>query len=609
MVIESLILVASDLPQAVRADPITIVVAVVAVAATGYSYYAAKQAAKEAQRALDRNKGLNYTTRQPALTRRFVYGEARVGGIEVYIDSTGSKNEFFHFVLYWCEGPVSAIQAFQANGEDLSFDGGGLCNSGKYSGLIRVTHYTGASGQTADATAISEMADWTSDRIGIGCAYTYVRLQFDDKAFSNGVPNFSAIIQGRSDIYDPRDASTAYKTNPALCLNHYLTQPRIGPNVDYATEMNEAQLIAAANVCDESVALAAGGNEVRYKFDGVIDLGDDVETNILHFRKAMGGVVSCVGGSEWYVFAGAYVAPTFAIIPQQLRGEVRTRNKSPRREHVNTIRGTFIDPDAQYQPTSFPTVQSAIYLAEDGEEMAREIDFPHTKSVSMVQRLAKIELERERLSREVSITTDLSGLRAMPGKTASFTFPAHNFNSTPMDVLTWALAIDPQRGILCKMTLRETASSVFSWAAEENAATAGTAPTIYDPNDVPTPANFTATPEASQFIDSAGNAFTSVALSWDDPSNIYVEQGQIRIRWKKTADSNYTNSKTVSGNSTSTTISELEQATAYTFEIIFISTLDESQSDAVTTTATTNTWDGAFANVPEVIGGEEYADL
>ena len=608
MVIESLILAATEYPVVMRADPITVLVAVVAIGATGYSYYAAKQAAKDAQRALNRNKGLNYTTRQPALTRRIVYGTARVGGVEVYIASTGSKNEYFHFILYWCEGPVSAIQEFQVNGDALSFDGAGLCNAGKYNGLIRVDHYTGAAGQTADATAVSELTDWTTDHIGIGCAYSYVRLQFDDKAFSNGVPNFSALIQGRSDIYDPRDTSTAFKTNPALCLSHYLSQSRVGPNVDYANELNEAQLIAAANVCDEQVALDAGGTEDRYKFDGVIDLGDDVETNILHFRKAMGGVVSYVGG-EWYVFAGAYVVPTFVIIPQQLRGEVTTRNKSPRREHINTIRGTFIDPTAKYQPTSFPAVQNATYLSEDGEEMTREIDFPHTKSVAMVQRLAKIELERERLSREVTITTDITGIRAMPGKTVSFTFPRHGFNATPMDVLTWNISIDPSQGILCRMTLRETAASVFSWAAEENTFSQGSTPTIYDPTDVPDPANFTATPEASQFIDSDGNAFTSVALSWDDPSDIYVEQGQIRIRWKKTADPDYTNSKSVAGNSTSTTITQLEQATAYTFEIVFVSTLDEAQSTAVTTAGTTNTWDGTVANSPEVVGEEKYEDL
>ena len=106
MVIESLILAATEYPVVMRADPITVLVAVVAIGATGYSYYAAKQAAKDAQRALNRNKGLNYTTRQPALTRRIVYGTARVGGVEVYIASTGSKNEYFHFILYWCEGPV-----------------------------------------------------------------------------------------------------------------------------------------------------------------------------------------------------------------------------------------------------------------------------------------------------------------------------------------------------------------------------------------------------------------------------------------------------------------------------------------------------------------------
>ena len=56
-------------------------------------------------------------------------------------------------------------------------------------------------------------------------------------------------------LYDPRDGSTAYSTNPALVIRDYLTNASYGFAADSA-EIDDTSFQTAANVCDESITLA-----------------------------------------------------------------------------------------------------------------------------------------------------------------------------------------------------------------------------------------------------------------------------------------------------------------------------------------------------------------
>ena len=72
-------------------------------------------------------------------------------------------------------------------------------------------------------------------------------------------------------VYDIRTATSAYTTNAALCQADYLNDPLFGVDADYTTEILDAPLIEAANICEEQVALDVGGTEDRYSLNGVID--------------------------------------------------------------------------------------------------------------------------------------------------------------------------------------------------------------------------------------------------------------------------------------------------------------------------------------------------
>ena len=94
------------------------------------------------------------------------------------------------------------------------------------------------------ADLIAEVPGWDSSHRLNGIAYLYVRLQYSQEVFAQGIPNISAVVRGKK-LYDPRDGSTAYSTNAALCVRDYLAS-------DYgfecsADEINDDYFEAAAN--------------------------------------------------------------------------------------------------------------------------------------------------------------------------------------------------------------------------------------------------------------------------------------------------------------------------------------------------------------------------
>lgn len=237
-------------------DPISWVYIIVFAAAAAVSYNGMQKAKRAAQQALERTRGLIYQSRAAAFPRRIIYGRRRVGGLEIFLGTSGAKNEYMHWIFYWCEGPVNSIAQLMFNGEVLPMEvdnpNGSDVQSGKYRGFATARHRRGDGGNFLPPDEpIAQLPGWAASDLGIGCAWSWVRVKYDENVFAQGFPDVSAVIEGRKDVYDPRDGLEKYTSNVGLCFNHYMTLPRLGPNIDYDEEMHEDELIACSNVCDE----------------------------------------------------------------------------------------------------------------------------------------------------------------------------------------------------------------------------------------------------------------------------------------------------------------------------------------------------------------------
>ena len=123
--------------------------------------------------------------------------------------------------------------------------------------LARVKIHLGTPSQAADPDLVGASAGlWTAAHQLKGCAYLVVRLQYDQNAFPTGIPNISATVRGKL-VYDPRTSTTAWSNNAALCVRDYLTT---GGGMGISTaNIDDASVIASANVCDGNVQINSSG--------------------------------------------------------------------------------------------------------------------------------------------------------------------------------------------------------------------------------------------------------------------------------------------------------------------------------------------------------------
>lgn len=201
--------------------------------------------------------GRTVNVKQAIMTRQVCYGTVRIAGSLVYIEST-DNDQLIHLIFAVAGHEINSFESFIIDEDAVSLDSDGFVTDAKYidgdTKFIRILTHNGADDQSADSTLISESNGlWTSNHRLRGIAYMYVRLKFSNDIFPNGIPNVSAIIQGKK-VYDPRTTSTAFSSNPALCIRDFLTNTRYGLGAK-TSEINDTSFTAGANVCDETVTL------------------------------------------------------------------------------------------------------------------------------------------------------------------------------------------------------------------------------------------------------------------------------------------------------------------------------------------------------------------
>lgn len=215
----------------------------------------------------------------PITSRRVIVGEIRVGGPRIYFTTT-DNNKMLHIVVAHADHEVDSFQESLIDGEPVKIDRdggegfepgsvlgrfGGMArildfdildryfgDSGSLDSHARIKVHRGEAGQVADPDLVSEVDEWTTAHIGNGIAYTYGRFRYNADLFDSA-PMISAIIRGLM-VYDPRDGEVRWTRNPALIKRWYLTDQKYGLGAS-DSEINDASVVEAANICDEMVAV------------------------------------------------------------------------------------------------------------------------------------------------------------------------------------------------------------------------------------------------------------------------------------------------------------------------------------------------------------------
>jgi hypothetical protein len=405
------------------------------------------------------NRGYQVNTRGSALDHQIIYGTMKVGGAIVFDGTTGTNNKFLHRVIAYAGHEIESFHEIYINDELLTLDGSGNVTSpSRYNGKVRIKGLLGTTNQVADPDLVSEVPEWTSNHRLRGIAYLYIRLAFDADAFPNGVPTITTVIKGKK-VFDPRNSTTAWSDNPALCMRDYLVSDGYGLGED-AANLDDTLISTAANVCEFFNYPTLTG-ATRFTTNGAF-------TTALTPYDLLGDLLTSMGGLLWYgqgkwrMKPAYYVAPTVAFDEDDIRSSITVSTRVSRRDNFNIVKGTFRGEETNWQVTDYPEVTNSAFVAADnGEESVIDIDLPFTSDAVTARRIARIALERNRQQITVGAAFGMRALQVQTGDIITLTNSRFGWTNKEFEVVSWTFGLADTYDLQTQLSLRETAESVF----------------------------------------------------------------------------------------------------------------------------------------------------
>lgn len=492
--------------------------------------------------ALTTNQGTSVTVRQPAAYRPIVYGTRQVGGSLIYASTTGGHHDQFNMIIVLAGHEINAIESLYLDGRKVFFNTssfgsttrngvtfGGDANSTTYSGPDG-SHYNFGGlvfcearfGDQVSGDVMSSMtandSNWSAGPNGSpwvgGCAYVYLKVEYNANMFPSR-PEIRFTVQGKNDIYDPRTNSNGFTDNWALCVADVMTNPVFGIGVDQSS-INTAQLIAAANVCDEQIPLAnivtEGVSESRYTCNWTGDtssLPGDILSQIMPAGGGSRARLSKIGG-QWFIWPAYWQGPAFEFSESSLTGPVHWEPNRSIRDLVNRVKGTYIAPwfpyavagnlydkngfydgtqanlfNLAWQPNDFPFYAQDVahgytsdqWLTEDGGVLRyKDLNQSACISLATCQRIAKIELLSNRFQGSGTLPMMLDAYQMQPVDVMGFTLPMYSWTNKLLEVTKVSFSVNPDNGapvIAVNVDVAETDPSIYEWSVTEEQ-------TIYD---------------------------------------------------------------------------------------------------------------------------------
>lgn len=561
------------------------------------------------------NPGMPITVRQTAANRQIIYGETRVGGVIIYESTTGSSHDQRNFIIVLAGHECDSIPGAYLDGRMVYWQGSGIGYSVRngvgFGGIADGADHTGPDGQKYNFGGTGHSGLYFEARYGDhamgdvlgsmnandpnwgpqttagetwggpvtstnppstpcpwigGCCAIYMKLEFNTNVFPAD-PSARFTVRGKNNIWDPRDSTFKYTNNAALIIADVLTNSDFGLN---DASVNQDQLIAAANVCDEMVMLADGiREERRYTINCAFDTSLGVGDILQMMLETCAGRLSRIGG-EWYIWPAYWQGPSFTFDESILTGPVNWNPNRSLRDLFNEVRGTYTAPNYPYnvagdlynsngffdgtlpntfpfafQPTNFPAYAadplhgfaSDAFLADDGRKLIKEINLRCCLSVAQAQRVAKIMLMRNRQQGNGIFSMSLAAFSMQPTDVMEFTFPANGWSNKVLEIISVNLRVeggdDESNPPSLRMDLgvQETDSSVYDWDPTTDELTVYDVPSF--PGGVPlapaAPTGLTLLSDATTALVGADGIVTPrILATWTAPADARVTTVQVQ---------------------------------------------------------------------------------
>ena len=384
------------------------------------------------------------------------------------------ENPFQIFVSVASVGPIDGLDGFSVDQAAVTFDGSGATTTAAYMREADPFMWMKSqNGALPEASALSLpspvniIPQWgASSKLSGLAAYIWgLRFNKQGKIYASGVPQPLPVWRGVK-VYDPRLDSTypggsggcrpleettyVYSRNPwlhalTLALGRWQNGKKVlGIGMALAA-INVPAFVEAANVAD------ANG----WTANGVISSADEPWNALKMLGQAGGGEPIRLGGKLSCIVKAPRVS-LGTITSADLIGKGSVVGTQARRDRINGVVPRIRSEDHQWEVVPLEAVRPSTYVAEDGGERTREVDYQLVTDKDQAAELAAYDIVDAREFGPITLPLKIRCLGYKPGDCLTLDIPELGLNA--QDAIVTGRSLDPASGTVTLIFKSETAA-------------------------------------------------------------------------------------------------------------------------------------------------------
>ena len=482
-----------------------------------------------------------------------IYGERLIGGSRVFVESSGTDNEFLYVALVLSEGEINDITEIRIDDQVVTWSGDLADNTqvtvnssdaNYYKdgvSLITVEPHFGTDGQSA-SSLLSTLSSWGSNHKLSGLAYLALKFKWNQDVWG-GMPKVQAKIQGKKvKTYNSSlvEQSASYQTNPAWCILDYLTNTRYGKGLS-TNEIDLQSFYDASVVCETQVEPYSGASNINiFDCNTALDTSRSLIDNLRELIKGCRGYIPYTQGKYSLVIETTGTASVTLTEDDIIGGyglAIPTKN-----EKFNRVIASFVNPDKNYQvdEVQFPPIDDSalpsadqhatMKTADGGFLLEGRFDFRTITSPYQAEEMAEIILRRSREAIGLTLNVTFKGYELNIGDIVNITHSSLGFSAKPFRVLGMTFNED----FTVALTLVEHQDSHYTWATKTQAPTVPTT-TLPNPFTVQPPASVSLDDTLIEYND--GTVIVALDITVGASPDNFIDFYQ--VEYKKSTDSDF----------------------------------------------------------------------
>lgn len=496
-----------------------------------------------------------------------VYGTRKVGGNVVFLETSGTDNQYLYMAVILSEGEINSVETLFVNENQVTLSGAltdgtqrtvasSDSNFFADSSLITVEAHLGTDSQSA-STLLSTLTSWTSNHRLRGLSYLALRFEWNADKFGS-VPKVQAVIKGKK-VYNPnldgtvtggsgshrKDDSTSweYSDNPILQLLDYLRNDRFGMGITNSYfDSNFADWQTAADVCDTNITPFSGASQIDLMDShAVVDTSVKAINNVKNFVRGSRSYLNFSGG-KYNILVESTGSASITLTEDNIIGGITVQSKN-KNSRYNRVIVNFINPSKNYQSDTaqFPPVDETglasadqhanMKTADGGLLLEGRFDFSMLTSPYQAQEMAEIILRRSRTSLDISLRADATALDLAIGDIVNVTHATPSFAAKPFRVQGMSINTDHTVSLQCS----EHQDSFYTFGTQQEVPTIPDT-TLPNPFSVQPPASLTLGDELVEYAD--GIVITRMLITIGASTDQFVDNYEVQIKQTLDQDGN-----------------------------------------------------------------------